>query len=450
MKRILQTFIFFSLTLNIVVAGEKVSQPLLQTGKVWNYDYTYVDIDFQRKHGNATYWTESDTIIDGRRLFWMCFSKSEEEGQVFRQLWYEEDGKVYTCNDRGRIANLVYDFTLSAGDDAPVHTASVYFLDGLKVVSADSILVRGILRKRLVLAIPEWETGSKKNIVWVEGIGGAKALDEPVERLVGDGREYTQLSCYLDDQCIFEKEDFEMPSYYPMLVDGRAWNVVSIHPAEPPESDSTPGYYKDIKGRWGVGWPSTLLLKGDTIMGGKTYKKLFLDGSFICGLREEGGCIYECYLDYVPETLTFDINFLTGDVFKDEVNDHSQMEVRQVRTFSFSGINRRCLDMWVYKEDLEIIDGLVDYWIEGIGCMFGPPSFPFWWEASSGSLLLSCYDGDKCIFSVEDLNLITNIQSATTKCLSNNHQGIHDLQGRQLNGIPQKGVYIQNGRKMVK
>ncbi len=27
---------------------------------------------------------------------------------------------------------------------------------------------------------------------------------------------------------------------------------------------------------------------------------------------------------------------------------------------------------------------------------------------------------------------------------------IHDLQGRRLKGTPQKGVYIQNGRKYVK
>ena len=446
MKRILLTYFILFLTLNIVVAREKISQPLLQTGKVWNYDYTYVDISFQRHHGSAIYRTEGDTIIDGRRLFWMCFSNSEEEGKVFRQLWCEDGGKIYTCDEKGRTADLVYDFTLSAGDDAPDHTVSAFFPDGFKVVSSDSILVRGILRKRLVLTNP----GHNEKVVWVEGIGGTKGLDEPVMRMVGDGREYTLLSCYLDNKCLFEKEDFEAPTYYPMLVEGRVWNVVSIHPAEPPESDATPGYYKDIKGRWGVGWPHNYVLRGDTVMGGKTYKKLFLDGSFICGLREEDGRLYECYLDYVPETLTFDINLRSGDFFKDEVNDHSLMEVRQVRTFSISGTNRRCLDMWVYEEDFEIIDGLVDYWIEGIGCMDGPPHFPFWWETSSGSLLLSCYDGDKCIFSVEDINLITNIQPTATKCLLDSQQRIHDLQGRRLNGTPQKGVYIQHGRKYVR
>ena len=77
--------ILLSLNQIVVLAGEKVDRPLLQKGKVWNYDYTYVDISFQRHHGSATYRTESDTIVDGLRLFWMCFSNSEKEGVVFRQ-----------------------------------------------------------------------------------------------------------------------------------------------------------------------------------------------------------------------------------------------------------------------------------------------------------------------------------------------------------------------------
>ena len=43
----------------------------------------------------------------------------------------------------------------------------------------------------------------------------------------------------------------------PTVVEGRVWNVVSIIPAEPPESDTIPGYYKDIKGRWGIGFHHT-------------------------------------------------------------------------------------------------------------------------------------------------------------------------------------------------
>ena len=235
----------------------------------------------------------------------------------------------------------------------------------------------------------------------------------------------------------------------PTVVEGRVWNVVRIIPAEPPESDTIPGYYKDIKGRWGVGWPHTYKIEDDTIMGGLAYKKLFLDGRFVSGLREENGRIYECYWDGYPEQLAFDFNLHSGDIFKSDVDDMEQLEVRQVRTFNFSGTNRRCMDIWAYQEGMEYMDALVDYWIEGIGCMGGPHS-PFWWEATTGSsLLLSCYDGDKCIFTIEDLNQITNIQSVIMNYSSDNHKELYDLQGRMVT-IPQRNsLYIENGKKYI-
>ena len=210
----------------------------------------------------------------------------------------------------------------------------------------------------------------------------------------------------------------------PTVVDGRIWNVVSIHPAEPPESDSIPpGYYQDIKGRWGIGFPHTYMLRGDTIMSGVAYKKLYLDDRFVSGLREEDGCVYECYEDGLPELMAFDFNLQPGDIFKDEVDEMYKMEVKLVRTHNFSGTNRRCLDMWIADEGQGIYDGLVDYWIEGIGCMNGP-HFPFWWGASSGSLLLSCYDGDECIFTIEDLKQFNNNPSS---CPDDNHPHAIDL-----------------------
>ena len=211
----------------------------------------------------------------------------------------------------------------------------------------------------------------------------------------------------------------------PTVVDGRSWNVVSIHPTEPPESDSIPpGYYQDIKGRWGIGFPHTYMLRGDTIMGGVTYKKLFLDDMFVSGLREEDGRVYERYWEDVPEQLIFDFYLQPGEIFKDEVDDMYQMEVKQVREVDVDGKSRKCMEMWVHMEGMEIVDGLVDYWIEGIGCMNGP-HFPFWWEAiDSPSLLLSCYDGDECIFAIEDLKQFTSNPSS---CPDDNHPHAIDL-----------------------
>ena len=238
-------------------------------------------------------------------------------------------------------------------------------------------------------------------------------------------------------------------NFEPIVVEGRIWNVVSIHPAEPPESDSIPpDYYQDIKGRWGIGFPHTYVLRGDTIMSGVAYKKLYLDDRFVSGLREEDGRVYERYWDDVPEELIFDFYLQPSDIFKDGFQDHVQMEVKQTREVDVEGKSRQCLDMWAYMEGKEVIDGLVDYWIEGIGCMDGP-HFPFWWEAiGSSSLLLSCYDGDECIFASEDLNQITNIHSAIAETPSNS-QEIYDLQGRKVTMLQRNGLYIRDGKKYV-
>ena len=211
----------------------------------------------------------------------------------------------------------------------------------------------------------------------------------------------------------------------PTVVDGRIWNVVSIHPTEPPESDSIPpGYYQDIKGRWGIGFLYTYMLRGDTIMNDVAYKKLYLDDRFVSGLREEDGRVYERYWEDVPEQLIFDFYLQPGEIFKDEVDDMYQMEVKQVREVDVDGKSRKCMDMWAHMEGMEIVDGLVDYWIEGIGCMNGP-HFPFWWEAiDSPSLLLSCYDGDECIFTIEDLKQFTSNPSS---CPDDNHPHAIDL-----------------------
>ncbi len=76
------------------------------------------------------------------------------------------------------------------------------------------------------------------------------------------------------------------------------------------------------------------------------------------------------------------------------------------------------------------------------------PHFPFWWEASD-MLLLSCYDGEECIFSEENLGQITRIRTTVTNTQSDNLQETFDLQGRRLNKVPAKGLYIRGVKKYL-
>ena len=206
MKHLFLTFTIFALSLGTAMAGGGVTQPLLQEGKVWKYDYSYVDINFNRQNGSAEWRVEGEIIIDGRRLYRMHFSNSE--GSTFQQLWCEEYEKVYYCNEKGEPKGMVYDFTLSPGDKAPDHTNSELFIDGLTVASSDSILVHGTLRKRIVIALTDGES-----VTWVEGIGSPLCLDEPICHIVSDGRSYRLVSCSVGEEQVFVKEDFQAPSY---------------------------------------------------------------------------------------------------------------------------------------------------------------------------------------------------------------------------------------------
>ena len=247
----------------------------------------------------------------------------------------------------------------------------------------------------------------------------------------------------------------------PMVVEGRTWNVVTITHDGPSETGS--GYY-DILGRKGrVFGQNTYIFEGDIVLNGVTYKRLMSDGKFRCGMREEDGRIYMHVTNgWSPdhEVLLYDFNAQPGDVFEDP-NDGTGiqwMQVEQVGQVSVNGQNRRCMVMYRYTKDpifgKELGGRFADYWIEGIGCT-GNPYFTFWRNIiGNWPLLLSCYDGDECIFNIEEFSdAVSSIEASVNDApkigRATLDEPIYDLQGRRLSAKPQKGLYIQNGKKKV-
>ena len=87
------------------------------------------------------------------------------------------------------------------------------------------------------------------------------------------------------------------------------------------------------------------------------------------------------------------------------------------------------------------------YWLEGVGSRRDMFSL---WPVTPGAVFVSCeIDGRQVAdqSSFGPAAIITDIQDVLPPPAN---RSIHDLQGRRLNGIPQKGVYIQNSRKYVK
>ena len=240
-----------------------------------------------------------------------------------------------------------------------------------------------------------------------------------------------------------------------LVVEGRLWNMVSLHPAEMPEPGTEQDYYKDLKGRWCKGYPFQLVLEGDTMMTGKTYKKMMRiqadEKRFICGLRQDGDCVYGCYQNGGSEELFFDFGLNEGDIFLDSNDDFDKMLVNQADKIVVNGIECRRLFMWFYEEGAEIIDGFVNIWIEGVGGVIGGPAFPFQWAViGNQTMVLSCYQENELLYSAEDHNVPPVTESiADNKLFLNSSSQIFDLQGRRLKAVPEKGVYIRGGRKIV-
>lgn len=93
-----------------------------------------------------------------------------------------------------------------------------------------------------------------------------------------------------------------------------------------------------------------------------------------------------------------------------------------------------------------------DVWIEGIGSLESA-LLSSWGEVPGtfiGSEVISVYDGDKCIFTTDNFRQPA-VSTTGLQDLKSQHKTevVYDLQGRRLSTIPPKGVYIQNGKKIL-
>ena len=94
--------------------------------------------------------------------------------------------------------------------------------------------------------------------------------------------------------------------------------------------------------------------------------------------------------------------------------------------------------------------------VDGVGCHNGilHPSLAYNYYTDLWSFVSCTTPGGETVTAADISSEAVeyngcNPEIVATPRLKNNTL-IHDLQGRRLNGIPQKGVYIQNGRKYVK
>ena len=191
-------------------------------------------------------------------------------------------------------------------------------------------------------------------------------------------------------------------------------------------------------------------LSGDTIIGGVLYYKMYCqegdkEPRYDCALREEGQSVY-CYNSdkdiLLVEFNPIRFNELVGSEYLTEMVD----SVDQVM------VNDR---LFIRHHYWEIMDPLIVHRVvEGVGSERNGIFGLHLKILLNGDLRYfeACYEDGKCIFTVGDFQksgINTNIKSAIIKQRQVSNT-LFDLQGRRLNAEPKHGVYIRNGKKVVK
>ena len=264
--------------------------------------------------------------------------------------------------------------------------------------------------------------------------------------------------------------------YHPMLAEGKVWNIrldegglLEVIEGQIYRYRQTTYYSLSISGlleviegqiyRYRQTTYYSLSISGDTVVGDKTYKKMFrrpttvlrkyyapaemagkeetFDLTGECTLwhelwREDGQKVYAFLYD--KEELRYDFSAEPGMM----VNVSSVLtDILSIDDISLYGKNLRRfhIAMHDYQDQYDRV------WIEGVGHPDGP--FRVW-----------CYEDGECIYSVEEYKKQESTLSIHNRPISepSTYPGnvpLFDLQGRRLTDKPTKGVYIEDGKKRV-
>ena len=247
-------FLILLLFSTVSYSQNNSSPRLLVDGKTWEYllVHTYIDFSDVKQKVDSIYvrvWIDGDSIVDAQTYHRMRISRSDG-ATAPDELWRENDGKVFLLNRLNGKEELMYDFTLKAGD-----RFSMQGINNLTVKSNDEVLVNDVIRKRITIAQSEV-------FPWVEGVGNAGLLTEPLGSPFGNGMAWHLLSCVENGEVIFGEKDFYAPAYDGSITD-------STHDVAAPVREKGDDIFHDLQGRRLNGIPQ----KGVYIQNGRKMVK---------------------------------------------------------------------------------------------------------------------------------------------------------------------------------
>ena len=354
--------------------------------------------------------------------------------------------------DCGNGEVLLYDFTLKVGDRYPCK-------GDVKVQSVEMVTTRDSVERRLLCL----SNGQKilENVGCISaggellgyqntGLGYQRTYDTNHYSGIyyyGGLMEFSLIDSGTDEiNRVYENGDFDTGKhYYPILAkdDEKAWYYT----------------YKNMLTE--KTYQFTQYFREKTLINWKVYTKCleYVDRKeqVVALLREEDGKLYMYNSNLNPpaEVLLYDFTMEVGDEVVEEEGVMGYV-VTDVSYIDFQGreLKKLTFSPWYYVEDgSKYVDyDIQDIWVEGMGSNGGlltpfPSSLTGNWSHLD---YISLPDGSKFAFSE-----ITNVKQFVEK--KGKEGVVYDLSGRRVanssefqgsNKLP-KGVYIQNGKKVV-
>ena len=235
-----------------------------------------------------------------------------------------------------------------------------------------------------------------------------------------------------------------------MLVQGKSW--VYSHYRDSTLYDEQGRPYDLIE----VVTKEVFTISGDTIIGGQNYFKLYCQEEserpvYSRALREEDNTVYSVWRGETEEKRYIEFNPINfDDLDMNPYNSNYKEEIDYIT------VNDRLFIRHSYREngDYPLLA------VEGVGYEYNGILGMSLIHISRDYLHFeACYEDGVCIFNASDFHksgINTNIESLNCEqdskmdARTSKQNGLFDLQGRRLNAEPIHGVYIRNGKKVVK
>lgn len=228
--------------------------------------------------------------------------------------------------------------------------------------------------------------------------------------------------------------------YKPMLTDGKMWVYATIIDGE----------------EFNVLSPSTSVATvcGDTIVGGRTCKKLCYR---VYGKNPKEKALVRTYVLYEEEGKVYAWNVAgTNDGFALMLNFN--MEKGDKAQNGIDEVARKDMVNAYGEERQRLVFGSGNsqdfpmIWVEGVGSSINSyfVMLPMPTGGYANRYLLECYDNGKLIFTRDDFikDVPTSI-AAHTASKTSGAERMYDLSGRQTSSPKRGDVYVSNGEKHV-